>query len=132
MRFVFIILSAILLFACNSQKDIVKIENESSNIDSVEYILIVDEINFNSWMITNSRPMRYYSHPYYKAWNKIYVGEINSRVLNGAQIPFTELINYNYSIDYGIELDYQLYWYFIFIQKKYDVTLFAARHQYVN
>lgn len=128
MRYVLIIVSAIFLFACNTQKDIVKIESESNQIDSVEYILIVDEINFDSWMITNSKPIWYYSHVYYQAWNKIYVSEFNSRVLNGARQPFLELINYNFSIDYGIELDYKLYWYFIFIQEKYDVSLFAGRY----
>lgn len=128
MRFLFIIISAIFLIACTSQKDVIKIADESNNVDSVEYMLIVDEINFDTWMITNSRRIWYHSHEFYRAWNRIYVGEFNSRVLKGAHRPFTELINYDYSIDYGIELDYKLYWYFMFIQEKYDVSLFAARY----
>ena len=125
---ILILASIIVLFSCGSQKDIVRIENESDSVDSVEYILIVDEIDFDSWMITNSKRIWYYSHEYYKAWNRIYVNEFNSLVLIGANHPFTELIFYNITTDYGIELDYRLYWYFMFIQKKYDVSLFASRY----
>ena len=92
MRFLFIIISAIFLIACTSQKDVIKIADESNNVDSVEYMLIVDEINFDTWMITNSRRIWYHSHEFYRAWNRIYVGEFNSRVLNGAHRPFTELM----------------------------------------
>ncbi|MCD4729595.1 MAG: DUF6146 family protein [Bacteroidales bacterium] len=127
-RLILILASIIVHFSCGSHKDIVRIEKEPDDVDSVEYILIVDEIDFDSWMITNSKRIWYYSHEYYKAWNKIYVNEFNSRVLIGANHPFTELIFYNITTDYGIELDYRLYWYFMFIQKKYDVSLFASRY----
>lgn len=125
---VFIIASIIALYSCSSNSDIVRIDNEVLDKDSTEYMLIVDEINFDSWMITNSKRIWFHSHEYYQAWNKIYVSEFNARVLNGATRPFTEMINYDYTIDYGIELDYKLYWYFMFIQEKYGVSLFATRN----
>ncbi len=128
LRYLFILASVFVIISCGSNSDIVRIDNEANPADSTEYMLIVDEINFDSWMITNSKRIWYYSHEYYQAWNKIYVSEFNSRVLRSAHRPFTELINYDYSIDYGIELDYKLYWYFMFIQEKYDVSLFAARY----
>ncbi len=127
-RYLLIVASVVTLFSCGSNKELVKIENATNDIDSTEYILIVDEFGFNSWMITNSKRIWYYSQEYYKAWNKIYVKEFNWRVLKGADHPFNELIYYDFAIDYGIELDYRLYWYFIFIQKKYDVSLFTSRY----
>lgn len=126
MRYVFIIFSAILLFSCGSQKDIVRIESESDSIDSVEYILIVDELGFESWMATNTKRVWYYTYEYYQAWNRIYVIEFNQRVLTGADYPFVKTIHYDNSIDYGLELNYKLYWYFMFIQKKYNVSLLAS------
>jgi len=126
-RLILIVASIIVLYSCGSHKDVVTIENESDNVDSVEYMLIVDEVDFDSWMVTNSKRIWYYSHEYYKAWNKIYVNEFNFRVLKGADHPFTELIYYDFTTDYGIKLDYRLYWYFMFIQKKYNVSLFASR-----
>ena len=128
LRYLFILASVFVIISCGSNSDIVRIDNEANPADSTEYMLIVDEINFDSWMITNSKRIWYYSHEYYQTWNKIYVSEFNSRVLRSAHRPFTELINYDHSIDYGIELDYKLYWYFMFIQEKYDVSLFAARY----
>lgn len=126
MGYVFIIVGAILLYSCGSQKDVVRIESESDNVDSVEYILIVDELGFESWMATNSKRIWYYSDAYYKTWNSIYVIEFNHRVLTGADYPFIETIFYDTSIDYGVALNYRLYWYFMFIQEKYNVTLLAT------
>jgi len=83
-RLILIVASIIVLYSCGSHKDVVTIENESDNVDSVEYMLIVDEVDFDSWMVTNSKRIWYYSHEYYKAWNKIYVNEFNFRVLKGA------------------------------------------------
>lgn len=127
MRYVLVIVGIIFLFGCGSQKEVVKIESESDTLDSTEYSLIVDEIDFDTWMITNSKRIWFYSHEYYQSWNKIYVSAFNSRVLYGAHRPFNEFINYDHSINYGIELDFKLYWYFMFIQEKYDISLVARR-----
>ena len=125
-RLLLILASVITIFSCSTNKDLVTIENTPEVIDSTEYILVVNEIDFENWLVTNNRQIWYHSHEFYKAWNKIYVREFNWRVSQGADHPFNEIINYDFVTDYGIELDYRLYWYFMFIQKKYDVSLFAS------
>ena len=135
-RYVLILAATITIFSCTSNKDVVMIDSTKAEADSAEYILadsteyilIVNEIDFENWLITNNRQIWYHSHEFYKAWNKIYVREFNWRVLKGADHPFNEIINYDFVTDYGIELDYRLYWYFMFIQKKYDVSLFASSY----
>ena len=127
-RLVLILASVIAIFSCSTNKDLVTIENIPEVIDSTEYILVVDEIDFENWLVTNYRQIWYHSHEFYKAWNRIYVREFNWRVSRGADHPFNEIINYDFVTDYGIELDYRLYWYFMFIQKKYNVSLFASSY----
>lgn len=127
-RYVLILATTITIFSCTSNKDVVMIDSAKAEVDSIEYILIVNEIDFENWLVTNNRQIGYHSHDFYKAWNKIYVREFNWRVSRGADHPFNEIINYDFVTDYGIELDYRLYWYFMFIQNKYDVSLFASSY----
>jgi hypothetical protein len=114
------------MFSCSTSQETVKSNNADIETDSVEYVLFVDEVDFEFWLVTNNKQMWYYSHNFYKSWNQIFIREFNWRVMQGWDHPFNELIYYDFNKDYGIELDYRLYWYFIFIQEKYNVTLFAS------
>ena len=118
--------------SCSVNKNLIVSENNVLTTDSIEYELIDTEIGFESWLISNSKPVWFYSHNYYRMWNIIYSNEWNYRCNNSVlyDTPFFYLINYEREIDYNIDLDYKLYWYFKFIEDKYDVSLYFARQRY--
>jgi len=117
----------IFIAGCSTKKDIVKIEDYPGVNDSVQYELIVDEPGYDSWVATNSKPEWYHEKEYYRTWNVLYVTEFNYRVLNtNAGHPFTEMINYDRQIDYGLDVEYKLYWYFKFIEYKYNTKLYIT------
>lgn len=118
------ILGLFLIAGCTAKKDLVKIEDHPGINDSVQYELIVDEPGYDSWMATNRKPEWYHEKEYYRNWNILYITEFNYRVLNtNAGHPFTEMINYDQQTDYGLELEYRLYWYFKYIEYKYNTKL---------
>jgi hypothetical protein len=123
-NFVIPILAVIFLAGCMGGKEVATSNNPPGNADSVQYELIVDELGYDSWISTNARPVWYHEQAFYRNWNILYTTEFNYRVLHYPAVhPFTEWINYSPQIDYGIDLDYKLYWYFKFIEDKYNTRL---------
>ena len=93
--------------------------------DSLEYKIIILEIGFNSWLATQ-RPRGYYSQNYLENRNQILVAEYNNRVNQPSRFdpllyPFK--IEYNSNTDYGYEVNYLLYHYFLFFQQRYNQNL---------
>ncbi|RRO19764.1 hypothetical protein EIG84_05415 [Flavobacteriaceae bacterium 14752] len=93
--------------------------------DSLEYKIIILEIGFNSWLATQ-RPRGYYSQTFLENKNRILVSEYNSRVNEPSRFdpqlyPFR--IDYDSRTDYGYEVNYLLYHYFLFFQQKYNQNL---------
>ena len=105
----------------NAQKyDTIKIAN-----DSLEYEIIILEIGFNSWLATQ-RPRGYYSQNYLENRNRVLVVEYNNRGNEPSRFdpqlyPFR--IDYNSKTDYGYEVNYLLYHYFLFFQQRYNQNL---------
>ncbi len=136
MKYIIGIIVVIMIIGCNSSKvtsgsdeivptetkmDTIRIENEE-----LEYEIIIIESGFDSWLITQ-KPMWYYSNNTLRIKNNFYVIEWNQRVTQ----PFLynpalyeQLIDYNQNIDYGIEVNYKLYQYFQYFQKKYRQKLY--------
>lgn len=98
---------------------------EVSN-DSVEYEIIILEPGFFNWLQSIARPEGYYSQSFLENRNNIMVITWNQRVMqpNLFNPNLYELqINYNPGIDYGYEVNYKLYNYFIYFQRKYGQRL---------
>lgn len=94
--------------------------------DKTEYEIIVIEPGFDFWLQSIAKPEGFYSQSYLENRNRIYVQEWNARVTQ----PFRynpslyELqIDYDYNTDYGYEVNYKLYNYFIYFQRKYNQRL---------
>jgi hypothetical protein len=88
--------------------------------DEEEYELLIIDPDFDRWFQVNGRPIGFYSERYYEQKNQQYVASWNEKVGRyGGNSPFQNIINYNYSEDYGIELNYQLFWYFKYIEDVY-------------
>ncbi len=101
--------------------DTVTIGSEESN-----YEIIIIEPGFNRWLLSIAQPRGYYSQSYMETRNRIFVIEWNNRVLMPGQyspLLYEMQINYDLYTDYGYEVNYQLYNYFIYFQRKYRQRL---------
>ncbi len=100
-------------------KDTIRIANEE-----IEYEIIIIDVGFNSWVLTNAKPRNFYSQQYLETKNRIFVLSWNQRVLSFYNTKLYDFqIDYDSRIDYGYEVNYLLYHYFLFFQQKYGQTL---------
>ncbi|GGD38229.1 hypothetical protein GCM10011361_01690 [Muriicola marianensis] len=111
----------------STEADTVKISDEESN-----YEIIIIEPGFNVWLQAVARPPGYYSQTFLENRNRLLVIEWNNRVINNLQFDpqlYQLQIDYDPLIDYGYEVNYKLYNYFIYFQRKYNQRLgpFAPR-----
>ena len=106
----------------NDVKDsLVKSDTVSISSDESDYEIIIIEPGFNAWLLSTARPEGYYSQQWLESRNALLVQSWNQRNLQ----PFTydpnlyELrINYDTRTDYGYEVNYKLYNYFVYFQIK--------------
>ncbi|PNQ73131.1 hypothetical protein C1T31_09085 [Hanstruepera neustonica] len=113
----------------NAQEDISHASEKQDTIrianDSIEYEVIIIEAGFDSWMLRRARPRSYYSKTFLEARNIQYVTEWNRRVVSSGfdRNLYLMQINYEQGIDYGFEVNYILYHYFVFFEEKYKQNL---------
>ncbi|PIF01228.1 MAG: hypothetical protein CR994_01305 [Maribacter sp.] len=94
--------------------------------DAVDYEIIIIEPGYNFWLKSIAKPEGYYSQSYLENRNNLYVMEWNQRVLQPQRYDpdlYEMQIDYLPNIDYGYEVNYKLYNYFIYFQRKYDQRL---------
>ena len=129
-----IFIIVLFIFACSGSKnkpvttgnqvvvnDTVRIAN-----DELEYEVIIIEPGFYAWLNSQAKPRGYYSQSYLEARNRVWVIEYNNRVLQPMQFDpnlYTMQIDYRNSIDYGYEVNFLLYNYFVFFQQRYNQRL---------
>ncbi len=128
-NFIYIILLGLFVYSCGSTRDrnlgdsqvnedTVRIAN-----DSLEYEIIIIEPGFNLFINSIARPEGYYSQQYLENKNRFLVSEYNQRVSQPQNYNpdlYLQEINYNPSIDYGYEVNYLLYNYFVFFSRHYN------------
>jgi len=134
-KFILLICVTLAFYSCNSTKKIAsstdeinKSEQDTVRIanDELEYEIIIIEPGFNTWLVSTARPEGYYSQSFLEARNLVYVNEWNRRVLNGTRFDrnlYELQIDYRQGIDYGYEVNYKLYNYFIYFQRRYKQKL---------
>ena len=134
-----VLIAIIILSGCNSTKEALAIsEKEKSAFDAVEgdpvtiadeeteYEIIIIDPGFYTWLNTIARPEGYYSKTFLENRNRLLVLNWNQRVLapNNYDPSLYEMqIDYQPSIDYGYEVNYKLYNYFIYFQRRYKERL---------
>lgn len=133
--FLYIILVCTFLAACNTtkNKNVVdetkpNIENDTISIvnEELEYEVIIIEPGFSTWLASRARPEGFYSQSYLETRNLELVRAWNSRVLNPSQFDsnlYEMQINYDYGVDYGYDVNYKIYNYFMYFQLKYKQQL---------
>lgn len=127
-----LILIAIGLFvwACGSspikKESIQKEEPVVIANDSLEYQIIIIDIGFNNYLNSIAQPRGFYTQKYLETRNNAWVISWNQRVQNPMIYNpniYENIIDYQSNIDYGYEVNYKLFNYFLFAQRKYKMSL---------
>ncbi len=135
-KLLFICFVAVFAFSCNTTKKSVEPDTENVKAndqdtirianDELEYEIIIIEPGFNAWLVSRAQPRKYYNQIFLESRNRILVMEWNQRVLQPQKYRrslYEWQINYDPNIDYGYEVNYLLYNYFLYFQLKYKQRL---------
>ena len=126
-------LAAVLLLGCTATNQVLRPPAEniidiSKNDDQQEYELIVFDPGFDTWFTTTWNPAKDRSVSYYSHWNNQYVSAWNYKASRPHYSEmFDTLINYEPTIDYGIELERKLYYYFRYVDTKLGIPILDTR-----
>jgi len=104
--------------ASSTANDTVRIAN-----DSLQYEIIIIEPGFNLFINSLAKPKGYYSQSYLESKNQILVQEYNSRVKNPLNYNpnlYIQEINYDPFVNYGYDVNYMLYNYFVYLSQEYN------------
>lgn len=88
-----------------------------------EHEIVVLDPGFQNWMISNAKPVGFYSLNYYETRNAYYVSVWNQKA-RSPRGPITNEINYDVNERYGLEVNYQLFWYFKYMESIYGRRFF--------
>ncbi len=134
MRYLIILFLAASLISCSTQKQGTKQVFKDSKMntdtirianDSLEYEIVIVEPGFNAWL-ASQRPRGYFGLNYLDQRNDFYIIIYNMRVndpMGFDQNLYPFRINYEMDVDYGYEVNYLLYHYFLFFEDKYNQRL---------
>ncbi len=101
--------------------------------DSLEYEIIIIDPGFTTFLNSIAKPEGFYSQQYLENKNRLYVTTWNYRAQNPLQFNSTvyeNVIDYNPNINYGYEVNYKLFNYFEFAQRKYRMSLGQGVNRY--
>ncbi|MCR9263171.1 MAG: DUF6146 family protein [Flavobacteriaceae bacterium] len=128
-----------LLVSCSAQKEALDISDEEQAVfnsqeekeveikdEESEYEIIIIEPGFYNWLLSIARPEGYYSQSFLENRNQLLVMEWNRRVVQPGNFNpnlYMFQIDYDPNIDYGYEVNYKLYNYFVYFQRKYKQRL---------
>lgn len=129
----YILIALSLVIGCGSYKSKTGLD-ESSSIpadtvrianDSLEYEIIIIEPGFNQWLASQP-PRGYWLQSNLEFNNRLKVQEYNLRVINPMNFDpnlYVFRIDYEPNVDYGYEVNYLLYNYFLFFENRYNQRL---------
>lgn len=129
--YILIVLS--LIVGCGSYKSETAVDKNLSTAadtvrianDSLEYEIIIIEPGFNAWLATQP-PRGQFSQSTLELRNQITVTEFNLRVNNPSTFDpnlYVFPIEYRRNVNYGYEVNYLLYNYFLFFENRYNQRL---------
>ncbi|MGJ8738948.1 DUF6146 family protein, partial [Zobellia laminariae] len=133
------LVSLLIASSCSSTKEVVTISDEEKTAfqqkegdtitianDATEYEIMIIEPGFNFWLQSIAKPRNFYSQSYMESRNQIFVANYNQKVMQPMRYDpnlYEQQINYEPNTDYGYEVNYKLYNYFIYFQRKYNQRL---------
>ncbi|WP_397445342.1 DUF6146 family protein [Polaribacter sp. R77954] len=130
-RILSLFLFTLFFWACGSSSILDKktTEKEAPVVianDSLEYEIIIIDPGFTYFLNAIAQPEGFYNQNYLEARNKAWVITWNQRFQNPNKFNdaiYENRIDYEPNIDYGYEVNYKLFNYFLFAQKKYNMNL---------
>ena len=97
--------------------------SDNTGTDSTEYEVVVFDTGYETFLLMQP-PKEFYSITYYKNWNWQYAEEWNSRTTSqGRTGLYMTYIDYNHNTDYGLEVEYRLYYFFRYFEKSNEIKL---------
>jgi uncharacterized protein YcfL len=93
--------------------------------EALNYEIIIIDTGFTSFL-TTARSKDFYSESYLKNKNRVYVAVWNNRARNPQKYNsniYENVVDYQQNVDYGLDVNYKLYWYFKFAEQKYKMKL---------
>ena len=119
---------AITFFACSTAKEPVRtnavLEHTESQQDSTEYEVIIYDNRFDLWYALNYSEAKDRSNEYYRSKNIVASSAWDDYFRRGKyETVVLSQINYQPQVDYGIEVNRKLYWYFKFVEENYGIAL---------
>ena len=121
-----IVLSGFALLACTTSKTMSGKGAVHPKViqDSTEYELLVIDQAFDQWYTVNYSPVLDRTNEFYSSSNKFAVVKWNYYFTAGKYRRIIDsYLDYSPSIDYGLELNRKLFWYFKYVEEKYRVNL---------
>ena len=122
-----------LISSCGTQQATASSKDKEEPVrianDSLEYEITIIDLGFTNYLIT-AKPESYYNQNSLETRNRVLVMEWNNRFRNPMQYSadiYGNEIDYQPNTDYGMEVNYKLYQYFQFAQKKYGMRLSSFR-----
>jgi len=126
----YLFLLGLFIYSCGSGRDMKSSSasataNDTVRIanDSLQYEIIIIEPGFNLFINSLAKPKGYYSQSYLETKNQVLVQEYNSRVRNPLNFNpnlYIQEINYDPFVNYGYEVNYMLYNYFVYFSHEYN------------
>ncbi|MDT0649486.1 DUF6146 family protein [Autumnicola edwardsiae] len=127
---IYVLLLGLFIYSCGSSRNLrserlANAKNDTVRIanDSLEYEIIIIEPGFNLFINSIAQPEGYYSQQYLESKNRQLVTEYNNRVRQPLRYNpnlYVNEINYEPRIDYGYEVNYLLYNYFVYFSRQYN------------
>ncbi len=92
--------------------------------DTTEYEVIITDIHFDQWYLTNFNETKDRTNEFYRSkdqigasnWNYYYQSHLYTLII-------TDYLNFQPNIDYGIDVNRKLYWYFKFLEETEGIRL---------
>jgi hypothetical protein len=123
----FIGIIALSVWACSPVKEASKTSATlaKNGQDTTEYQIVITDIGFDTWYLTHYSGVKDYSNEYYRFKDLVAVASWNDYYRTGKYSRYIDSsIDYRPDIDYGIEVNRKLYWYFLYVKSEYRIHLF--------
>jgi hypothetical protein len=109
-----------------AKKERPQLTADTISVDTVQYELLIIDPGFDTWLLTKPAK-QYYSKDYYEYRNRLDVSEWNYRYTsNKNHGEYDSYIDYYPETDYGLDLNYKLFYYFRYFEEKYRTKLSPA------
>ncbi|SOC80220.1 hypothetical protein SAMN06296241_1766 [Salinimicrobium sediminis] len=129
--FLFILFLGVGIYSCSSTRDrkmqdtAVASESDTVRIanDSLEYEILIIDPGFSYFLNAVAHPEGYYSQDYLENKNQFLVADYNARVKQPFRYDpniYEREINYDPNIDYGYDVNYKLYNYFVYLSRNHN------------